>query len=171
MTDLTELDRRLHNALTRGDGHLLTTLTDDIARAGLPMLAQLLRERTADLLHGPACLTSGDRTSSHPDRTGLAADVAAALHYFDPDDEVQRRALIRRITDEGIEPGMHAREITGGQPLTLIQPNRPVCEGLVAQDNLAAMFNSQLTMLDWPRNKRIEYELGQLLFLLDTDRS
>lgn len=38
------------------------------------------------------------------------------------------------------------------------------------EENYTSLFGAQLSMLDWPRDKRIEYQLGKLLFRLDGPR-
>ncbi|MBF6137812.1 hypothetical protein IU501_33110 [Nocardia otitidiscaviarum] len=61
MTDLTAIDRRLGEALTQRDEAALSRVADEFAAAGLPALAQLLRERgtagASELLAGMSALT------------------------------------------------------------------------------------------------------------------
>ncbi|MFI9507277.1 hypothetical protein [Nocardia sp. NPDC052566] len=164
MTDLTDLDQRLHVALTSGCGELLATVADELDRAELPTLAQVVRERgswQARLSPKVAPLDRGDTT----DRRRLATEVAAALDNLNPEDPTARTALARRIAEAGITDRMHVQELLrSGPPTKLMNYGVSLDEmRAITRENLSNAFATQLITLNWPRDKRIEYTLGQLL--------
>lgn len=74
--DLTGTDRRLGEALAQGDETALSAVAEEFAAAGLPAMAELLRERgtagAAGLLSG---LTGWSAPSAHGIRRHRHGDV------------------------------------------------------------------------------------------------
>ncbi|WP_148081925.1 hypothetical protein [Streptomyces botrytidirepellens] len=107
-----------------------------------------------------------EETSHNPVR--LATETALALRALDPDDETGHKALAHRLNEAGITRSMHADRLPrprGQRMMTSDMPPQKMLE--IAQNNLASAYGARLTTLDWPRDQRIEYELGQLLWRLE----
>jgi hypothetical protein len=85
MKDLTATDRRLGEALARRDEAALFRVADEFAAAGLPAMAQLLRERGIEgacgLLAGMSTLTGLPVTGTlSPASARLVAPMRAGRH-------------------------------------------------------------------------------------------
>ncbi|MBF6271272.1 hypothetical protein [Nocardia farcinica] len=85
MKDLTATDRRLGEALAQRDEAALSRVADEFAAAGLPAMAQLLRERgtagAAELLAGMSALTGVAVTGTlSPASARLVAPMQARRH-------------------------------------------------------------------------------------------
>uniref|UniRef100_UPI0005642DA7 hypothetical protein n=1 Tax=Streptomyces sp. NRRL F-5917 TaxID=1463873 RepID=UPI0005642DA7 len=100
-------------------------------------------------------------------RRELALQTSEVLRTLNPTDEPQRLCLARRLRAAGITQGMHNDGLSTPS-FQEVREGATVQDALsVTKDNYAKMFGSMLDMLDWPRDKRIEWQLGQLLFSLE----
>jgi tetratricopeptide (TPR) repeat protein len=100
-------------------------------------------------------------------RTGrrqLAADVATILNSLDLADDDARAHLASRLHAAGIVSAMHVSQVPNAGPWRSYRHGASLSDVLEAREANLAMVSAELqAVTSWPRDRRIEFVLGQLL--------